>query len=153
MPDDTWKDNVADWPQLDDGKLFSYILKVTAVDVDYIGKYINEKAYSYQMSGFVDTVFVASCPKDSTLIFLKSNVCPCQRIREDPHKVWICVKGQNSPSITSWCTCIAGTGEVCNHVIAILYKVNYAYHKNFISPACTSITQGWNRGTRREVTP
>ena len=66
----------------------------------------------------------------------------------------VCVKGQNSPSITtSWCTCIAGTGEVCNHVIAILYKVNYAYHKNFISPACTSIPQGWNRGTRREVTP
>ena len=45
------------------------------------------------------------------------------------------------------------TGEVCNHVIAILYKVNYAYHKNFISPACTSILQGWNRGTRREITP
>ena len=64
------------------------------------------------------------------------------------------MKGQNSPSIiTSWYTCIAGTGEVCNHVIAILYMVNYAYHKNFISPACTSIPQGWNRGTRREVTP
>ena len=154
LPDDAWKDNVADWPKLDDGKLFSYILKVKAVDVDYIGKYKDEKAYSYWMSGFVDTVFVASCPKDSTLIFLKGNVCPSQRIREDPHKVWICVKGQNSPSIiTSWCTCIAGTGEVCNHVIAILYKVNYAYHKNFISPACTSIPQGWNRGTRREVTP
>ena len=106
------------------------------------------------MSGFVGTVFVASCPNDSTLIFLKGNVCPSQRIRDDSHKVWICVKSQNSPSIiTSWCNCIAGTGEVCNHVIAILYKVNYAYHKNFISSACTSIPQGWNRGTRREVTP
>ena len=38
-------------------------------------------------------------------------------------------------------------------MIAIPYKVNYAYHKNFISLACTSIPQGWNRGTRREVTP
>ena len=39
LPDDAWKDNVADCPKLDDGKLFSYILKVKAVDVDYIGKY------------------------------------------------------------------------------------------------------------------
>ena len=39
LSDDAWKDNVADWPKLDDGKLFSYILKVKAVDVDYIGKY------------------------------------------------------------------------------------------------------------------
>ena len=38
-------------------------------------------------------------------------------------------------------------------MIAILYKVNYASHKNCISPACTSIPEGWNRGTRREVTP
>ena len=122
MPDDAWKDNVAHWTQLDDGKLFSYILKVKAVDGDYIGKYKDEKAYSYCMSGFVDTVFVASCPKDSILIFLKGNVCPSQRIQEDLPKVWICVKGQNSPSIiTSWCICIAGTGEVCNHVNAILF--------------------------------
>ena len=39
LSDDAWKDNVADWPKLDDGKLFSYILKVKTVDVDYIGKY------------------------------------------------------------------------------------------------------------------
>ena len=39
LPDEAWKDNVADWPQLDDDKLFSHILKIKAVDVDYIGKY------------------------------------------------------------------------------------------------------------------
>ena len=62
LPDDGWKDNVADWPKLDDGKLFSYILKVKAVDVDYIGKYKDEKAYSYWMSGFVDS-FCSQLPQ------------------------------------------------------------------------------------------
>ena len=96
---------MADWPQLDDGKLFSYILKVKAVDVDYIGKYKEEKAYSYWMSGFVDTVYVAECPTDATLTFLKCNVCPSQRIRNDPRKAWICVKGNSEPKLlTSWCT-------------------------------------------------
>ena len=42
-----WKENVHEWPNLDDGMLFSYILRVKAVDVDYIGKYKDQKAYSY----------------------------------------------------------------------------------------------------------
>ena len=83
LPDNMWKDSAADCPQLDDDMLFSYILKIKAVDVDYIGKYKDEKAYSYCISGFVDTFFVASCHNDPTLIFLKGNVCSSQRIRED----------------------------------------------------------------------
>lgn len=80
---------------------------------------------------------------------------PSQRIHDDPHQVWVCTEGSQSDCriVTSWCTCIAGTGEVCNHVIALLYKVNYAFHKDYISPACTSIPQGWNKGTKKEVTP
>ena len=154
LPDEAWTDSVQTWPEVDDGTLFSYILRIKAVDVDYIGKYKDQKAYSYWMSGFVDTVYLAKCPSDRTLTFLKGKVCPSQRLRDDPHKVWVCVKGkEQSRIVTSWCTCIAGTGEVCNHVIALLYKVNYAYNKQYISPACTSIPQGWNKGTKKEVTP
>ena len=54
---------------------------VKAVDIDYIGKYKDEKAYSYWMSGFVDTVYASKCPTDATLTFLKGRVCPSQRIR------------------------------------------------------------------------
>jgi hypothetical protein len=55
--------------------------------------------------------------------------------------------------VTSWCTCTAGTAEACNHVIAVLYKINHAYNKQYVSPACTSVPQGWNKGTRKEVNP
>ena len=34
-----------------------------------------------------------------------------------------------------------------------MYKVNFAYKKTYISPACTSVPQGWNKGTRRGVEP
>ena len=155
LPTNVWQDNISEWPEVDDGKLFSYILRVKAVDVDYIGVYKDQKAYSYWMSGFVDAVFVAKCPVNSKFTFLKSSVCPSQRIRDDPHEVWICTEGpkKDCKILTSWCTCTAGTGEACNHVIAVLYKVNYAFKKNYISPACTSVPQGWNKGTRRDVTP
>ena len=52
------------WPEIDVGKLFSYMLKVKK----YIGKYKDQKAYSYWMSGFVDTVYIATCPLDSRFI-------------------------------------------------------------------------------------
>ena len=113
--------------------LFSYILRVKAVDVDYIGKYKDQKAYSYWLSGFVDTVYHASC--NDNLLFLKAYVSPSQRLNDDPHHVWVCTDRG------------AGTSEVCNHVIALLYKVKYAFKKDYISPACTSIPQCWNRGT------
>jgi hypothetical protein len=46
-----------------------YILRVKAVDVEYIGKYKDERAYSYWMSGFVDIIHVAKCPIDRTMTF------------------------------------------------------------------------------------
>ncbi|CAH3151805.1 unnamed protein product [Porites lobata] len=88
-------------------------------------------------------------------VFLKGSVSPSQKIRDDPHKVWVCLEGTKSECkiLTSWCTCTAGIGEVCNHVIALLYKVNFAHKKAYISPACTSVPQGWNKGTRKDVAP
>ena len=55
--------------------------------------------------------------------------------------------------LTTWCTCVAGTSLCCNHIIAILYKLNYAYKKGYSNPICTSIPEGWNKGTRREIKP
>ena len=96
LPDETWVDDVQQWPKIDDGKLFSFILRVKAVDVDYIGKYKDQKAYSYWMSGFVDTVFVAKCPSNSKFTFLKGNVSLSQSLRDNPHQVWICVEGEKT---------------------------------------------------------
>ena len=47
IPYDALIDDVKQWPEVDVGKLFSYILKTKAVDVEYIGKYKDQKAYSY----------------------------------------------------------------------------------------------------------
>ena len=124
---EAWRDSIHEWPEIDDSKLFSYLLRVKAVDVDYIGVYKDQKAYSYWMSGFVDTVYLAKSAVNSALTFLKVH-CPSQRIRDDPHEIWICIKGPKTDCriVTSWCTCIAGSGEACDHVIALLYMVNYA---------------------------
>ena len=102
LGDEFWKDDVVLWPHVDDGKLFRYILHVKAVDVEYIGRYKDEKAYSYWMSGFVDTVYVAECPIDKDMVFLKGKVSPSQRINDEWHDVWICVnRKENCKIVTS----------------------------------------------------
>lgn len=75
---DAWIDDVKQWPEIDDGKLFSYIQlhSTKAVDVEYFGKYKDQKAYSYWMSGFVDTVLFTTCPVDSQKKFLRGVFLP-----------------------------------------------------------------------------
>ena len=34
-----------------------------------------------------------------------------------------------------------------------MYKMNYAYKKGYVNPACTSVPEGWNKGTSKEVAP
>ena len=46
---------------------------------------------------------------------------------------------------------MAGASRCCNHVIVVLYKVEYANTNNFFSPACTSIPCGWNKSTRKII--
>ena len=79
-----WKDNVHEWSHIDDGMFFSYILRVKAA------KYNDQKAYSYWLSGFVDTVYHASC--NDNLLSLKAYVSPLQRLNDDPHHVWVCTE-------------------------------------------------------------
>lgn len=105
IPHDAWIDNLKQWPKLDDGKQFSYFLRTKAVDLEYIGKYRDQKAYSYWMSGFVDTMLFTKCPVDSNYACLKGCVSPSQN-RDDSHKVWVCLEGTNSDCkiVTSWST-------------------------------------------------
>ena len=109
IPHDAWIDDVKQWLEVDDGKLSSYTLRTKAVHVEYIGKYKDQKAYSYSMSGFVDIVLFTKCPIESKYVFLKGCVSPSQKIRDNPHKVWVCLEGTNSDCkiVTSCCTCTA----------------------------------------------
>ena len=48
---------------------------------------------------------------------------------------------------------MTGTSQSCNHVIAVLYKTNYAYQKGYLGKACTDIPYNWNQGTKKDVQP
>ena len=70
----------------------------------------------------------------------------------DDKEPWIVVK-PTGKIITAWCSCMTGPSRCCNHIIATLYKVEYANSNNFCSPSCTSMPCGWNQSTKNVTEP
>ena len=149
---DQWIDDVTSSPDLDQGKLFSFVLKKQSSRFRVVGKYKDQKAFSYYESGFVSALYTYIVP--GTKMFVKGDVTPSTKVRDDPHKAWILFeipKKGECETLTTWCTCVAGNTLCCNHIIALMYKLNYAYKKGFVNPLCTDLPEGLNKGTRKEV--
>lgn len=131
------------------------LLKHKAVDSDYIGKNKDQKAFSFYESGFAGTLYTYTVPAKK-MLFVKGDVTPSTKVQDNPHKAWILFaipKKGECEILTTWSTCVAGSSLCCNHTIALMYKLNYAYKRGYVNPACTCVPEGWNKGTSKEVTP
>lgn len=64
LSEEAWADNVRAWPEVEDGKLYSYTFRGSAVEVECIGKYKDQKKMIL----------------DRTLTFLKCKVCLSQKV-------------------------------------------------------------------------
>ena len=74
IPEDKRKDDITKWPDITTGTIFSYILKKKDFDADYIGKYKDQKAYSFFDSGFVGPIMHYEPSSKKQIIFLYCNV-------------------------------------------------------------------------------
>ena len=119
-------------------------------DKEYIGKYKDQKAYSYFDSGFVGEILVTKI-NEGTKISLLCSVQGSMSIHNEK-EVGV-VANPDGMIITAWCSCMAGASRCCNHVTAVLYKVEYGNANNFSSPACTSIPCDWNKSTKEIIEP
>lgn len=141
-------DDLTSWPPITLGNIFQYILSNREFNTEYIGKYKDQKAYSYFDSGFVGEILTS---KTANCIFLFCNVRASMAINEEKD-LWVAVQ-PDGKILTAWCSCMAGASGCCNHVIAAMYKVEYACIQGFCSPACTSIPCGWNKSTKTVIEP
>ena len=46
---------------------------------------------------------------------------------------------------------MTGAYESCNHVIATLYKIEYACNKGWCAPTCTEQACKWNQSTKKDI--
>ena len=147
-------DNITKWPTITMGNIFSYVLQHKDFNTDYVGKYKDQKAYSDFDSGFVGPVLVyePKLAEKKKIIYVYCKVTASQAIHEQK-SLWIIIKKideKGSNIISAWCSFMAGANRTCNHVIATLYKLEYANSKGWCNPACTETTCQWNQEHTRK---
>ena len=124
-------------------------------DADYLGKYKDQKAYSFFDSEFVGPIWVYELSSRKGTTILYCNVRASQSIHESKN-LWIATNRANETGteiLSAWCSCMAGAYEACNHIIATLYKIEYANNKGWCSPACTETACQWNQSTKKDIEP
>eukprot|EP00794_Sanderia_malayensis_P003120 gene3120-3588_t len=109
------------------------------------------KAYSYFKSGFVSQIVSLKLDGDNKgNIIFKSSVLPSQKVSCAPHTVWILV-GKTGNVLTAYCSCTAGLSRCCNHVIAVLYKINFAVFEGLTNPSCTEVKSKYNDRSKKVI--
>jgi len=94
--------------------------------------YKEGKSYRYFACDFVKEIFYHPVSTESNICFLKCLVTPSQRTSSKPYTVW------------AYCTCTAGLLGSCNHVTAMLFRVEAAIFSGITKPTCTSKLSAWN---------
>ena len=115
--------------------------------IDYKGKYKTQKD-SYLASVFVGKIKVKKHDNHKTM---KGTVTRSFAIEDSPYKVWVAFQGNTLSG--ACCTGIAGTAQICNHIIALVYKVKYAIFMEYNDPACTSTSCNLNKSSQTPITP
>ena len=105
-------DDKLQWPHIDTGVIFAYIMKVKVCDLEYIYRCKDQKAYSYFDSGFVDTIFTYNPSSCRNKIFLCSKA-QSSLTASDKKMPWILVQKEPLEILTSWWSCMAGTSQSC----------------------------------------
>ncbi len=148
LASNNFEDNVRNWPPVDLGKIFHYILNSKAFEADYVGQYKVKKAFSYFKSGFVGQVLSEKLSENKTV--LKSKVLPSQKVTSSSHTVWALIE-KNGDILTAYCSCTAGLSRCCNHVIALLYKIEYAVSEGYTNSTCTDIKCQFNDRSNKVI--
>ncbi|KAK2564215.1 hypothetical protein P5673_012462 [Acropora cervicornis] len=129
IPADKWEENVLTWPNVNEGKAFSFILQNKTVETEYIGRNKDKKAYSFYESGFVGCLYSYCLPDQRNKVFIKGDMTPSTKVCDRPHNTWILF--DSNSILTIWCTCVAGTSLCCSHILAVLYKINVAHKRGY----------------------
>ena len=107
------------------------------------------KAHRYFACSFVREIFHCGISDTSMYCILKCRVIPSQKTSSKPYHVWAIVTKDTTDKpggkiINAYCTCTAGLMGTCNHVTAMLFRVEAAVTSGLTRPTKTSILSTWN---------
>ncbi|KAI8486209.1 uncharacterized protein LOC144905934 [Branchiostoma floridae x Branchiostoma belcheri] len=148
-------DGIQHWPNIMYNDICDYLMKDhPGKDQDLNRRLLNAykegKAYTYYTSGWLQEVFYCSYEGK---VYLRAKCRPSEKLNDIPHNVWVCADPTGTIK-KAYCSCTAGLSQTCNHVAALLFKVEAAVRTNMADPAaCTSTACQWNAAPKKAVQP
>ena len=134
-------------------KDFTYLPDLTIGNLkDYAMRGQSQKAFdegmNLQRANHVHNVEVNNISECINYCFMRGKVVPQTRVSESPYDVWVCVSTSTLQVLTGECKCVAGYGESCKHVFALLHFVEQQVSLG-LNKTCTSKKQAWQQTLKR----
>lgn len=128
-------------PKVQLSDLWNYlILSKSAYTQDQLKAYKSLDSHRFFESGFVRKLVAKRIAHNKSIVL--GLVDHSQSINLPPLKPWV-VCNLNGAILAAHCTCIAGLGEVCSHVGAVLYTVE-AMVRSSQNQSKTDVLCQWN---------
>ena len=141
------------WPFITYPDIFNYLtFNPSELSSSDLNDYKKSKAYSYFNRGWLGNIFYHGNGDSSAYCFLKSDCRPTERLNDPPDKLWACILKKSSKVLSAYCSCMAGMSGTCNHVAALLFRVEAAVRLGLTNPSCTTKSCEW-LPNRKNVQP
>ncbi|XP_075550050.1 uncharacterized protein LOC142583458 isoform X1 [Dermacentor variabilis] len=115
------------------------VLSTSYVTLQQMKVYKSLDAHDYFTSGWVRNI--AAMRLQSERVIVLGEVGHSQRLWEPDLKVW-CLASTDGSIITAHCTSMAGAGEACSHIGAVLFAVETSVHLRE-TRTCTGRKNAW----------
>ncbi|XP_052282066.1 uncharacterized protein LOC127879327 [Dreissena polymorpha] len=153
-----WTDNLNGVPDFDIEKLKHYLIQSREKSF-YKGSvraYKSLKAFKYFEEGFVQRLRHAETFVANTKVYtIHAKVLASYQGKA--YQTYVALEKETGIPIGGSCACVAGRGEACSHIAAILFAVEdfiaKGLNQSTDKPTCTDRLCAWNAPSKQNVEP
>ena len=130
-----------DWPSVTYADIYNYLIQTPSEYThEMLKSYKSLDGYNFFCNGWISGVKVVKIEHSAKYVVV-AQVKHSQTLSATPLKVWVALK-LDGEVLSAHCTCMAGIGEVCSHIAAVLFLVeaNTRAKQNL---SCTSLPCNW----------